>query len=48
MPPPIGGPEIPTIGVLKYGIYTLDRSGLGGLVVWHPGIGGETQVQFLV
>jgi hypothetical protein len=28
--------------------FTLDKSGLGGLAVRHPSIGGESQVQFLV
>ena len=36
------------LAVLEYGIHTLDRNGLGGLAVRHPGIGGETQVRFLV
>ena len=35
-------------GVLEYGIHALGRSGLSGLVVRHPNIGGDTQVQFLV
>jgi len=29
--------------LLEYGIHTLDRNGLGSLVVRHPSTGGETR-----
>ena len=49
--PQIRAPHVQPLLVttlLEYGIHTLDRNGLGGLVVCHPSTSGETQVQFLV